>query len=59
MATVTEALAVAMEIESQEDRARLARWLQRATRAELWLDANSVRASSEETLREIFESRPA
>ncbi len=55
MATVTEALAVAMEIESPEDRATLARWLQRADRAGLWLDADSVRASSEGKLREMFD----
>lgn len=57
MATVTEALAVVMEIESPEDRATLARWLQRADRAGLWLDADSVRASSEAQLRSIFEGR--
>lgn len=55
MATVTEALAVAMEIESPEDRATLARWLQRANHAGLTLDADSVRASSEPQLRAIFD----
>lgn len=56
MATVTEALAVAMELESPDDRATLARWLQRTVKAGLWLDADSVRAAGEQKMRELLDS---
>jgi hypothetical protein len=57
--TVTEAFAAAMELENPEDRATVARWLTRATRAGLWLDAGSIREAGEEKMRELLDGAKA
>lgn len=55
---VTEVLAAAMELKSADDRATVARWLNRCVRAGLWLEAESVRKASESELRAMLDGVP-
>lgn len=52
--TIAEAFAAAMELESAEDRATLAHWLNRSTAVDLHLEPDSVRKAGDATLRRLF-----